>query len=473
MSYIDGVSRDQTTLFPDSLDDFVAADQPVRVIDAFVDGLDVAALGFAGSTDELMGRPRYRPQDLLKLYVYGYLNQIRSSRRLERECHRNVELMWLLGRLAPDFKTIADFRKDNGVALKRTCRAFVMFCNDVGLIGEEIAIDGSKFQAAASKDQVVTRAQLAKRRAVIEQRIEAYLSALDDADQRQELGLNPTQVEAALDHLHHERAQLAVDEEAINRAGKSQHCRTEPDARLMRAGRGGMVLGYNVQTSVDTDHKLIVHHAVSQSSSDGGQLYPMARTTQQVLRRNTLTVLADAGYSSGHQLQRCDDHGIDALVPANRAINHQNQGRHYQKAAFTYIEAEDEYRCPAGERLTYATCRTKDRLHLYTTQACADCAHKPRCTTGKQRWISRHFNEAAFARNEQRLAADPWAMTRRKASVEAPFGTLKRQMGDGRFLCRGLRSVKAEIALSTLAYNLKRVLNLIGIEVLTKRLVPG
>ncbi len=472
MSYIKGTPRHQSTLFPESLDDYVDADDAVRVIDAFVDRLDVLELGFTGAVDEVMGRPRYHPKDLLKLYIYGYLNQIRSSRRLERECQRNVELIWLLGRLAPDFKTIADFRKDNGVAIKRTCRAFVSFCNELGLIGTEVAIDGSKFKAAASKQQALTKKQLLKRQRTLSQKIDRYLSALDDEDRRQELGLDRSQVQAALDRLSEVQDQLAIDEEAMASEGKTQHCRTEPDARIMKSGREGYVLGYNVQTSVDTTHKFIVHHNVTQNPTDLGQLYPMARMTQRLLQQGELTVLADAGYSTGRHLQRCDDHGIRTMLPAHRAMNNQNQGQHYQKSAFKYLDAEDVFICPSGERLPRKTKSTKSRLYLYTSDACLSCTQRSGCTTGVKRWITRHFEEDAYERAAQRLDLDRYAMARRQGSVEAPFGTIKRAMG-GRFLSRGRKTVKAELSLSVLAYNLRRLLNTVSPEQLIDQLQPA
>ena len=470
MSYIEGTPRHQSTLFPESLEDYVADDDAVRVIDAFVDGLDVVDLAFTGAVDEVMGRPRYHPKDLLKLYIYGYLNQVRSSRRLERECQRNVEVMWLLGRLAPDFKTIADFRRDNGPAIKRVCRAFVVFCNELGLIGSEVAIDGSKFKAAASKAQALTKKQLVKQQRALNQKIDRYLAALEDEDHRQELGLDRSQVQAALERLNAQQKQLTIDEEAMDREGKSQHCRTEPDARIMKSGREGFVLGYNVQTSVETEHKLIVHHSLTQNGTDLSQLYPMARMSQRLLQRDKLQVLADSGYSTGRHLQRCDDRGLSAILPANRAINHHNQGRHYQKSAFNYIEAEDVFICPSGEQLKRKTKSSEDRLYLYTADACMSCRQREGCTTGKRRWISRHFDEPAYARCGERLKADPCAMTRRKSAVEAPFGTMKRAMGDGRFLSRGKSTVKAELSLSVLAYNLKRLINVVGVPRLIDRL---
>ena len=470
MSYIDGDSRSQASLLPASLDDYVPPDHPVRVIDAFVDRLDLAGLGFTGTVDEVMGRPRYRPQALLKLYIYGYLNQVRSSRKLERECQRNVEVMWLLEKLAPDFKTIADFRKDNGAALKQTCRAFVVFCNESGLLGEEVAIDGSKFKAAASKDQALTHKQVIKRRAAVDRQIAQYLESLEKADTHHERGLDRERVKAALAQLDEEKRRLDRDEEAMTALGKSQHCRTEPDARLMRSGRDGMVLGYNVQSVVDTTHKLIVHHEVTQAAGDNGQLYPMASAAKDVLQRERLTVLADAGYSSGAHLQSCEDEAIVALVPPNRAVNNKAGGKHYQKASFEYDPAADTYRCPADVVLERKTYSSKDQVYLYTTDACAGCRLKPNCTDGKRRWVSRHFHEEAFTRSAARLRRDRLAMTRRKASVEAPFGTIKRAMGDGRFLCRGLSSVGAEMALSTLVYNVRRVINVVGVRQLLSQL---
>lgn len=299
MRHIQGENRHQTSLLPPSLEDFVAADHPVRVIDALVNKLDLKALGFSKAVTRDTGRKPYAPADLLKLYVYGYINQVNTSRRLERECHRNLEVMWLLGRLAPDFKTIADFRRDNGVAIRQACRAFIQFCRQAGLLtGSLVAIDGSKFKAAASKYQALNRSQLNRDRAKVERQVADYLARLDTADKQDaETGLEREQVQAALRQLE----RLDRYEQAMDLGERDQHCDTEPDARIMRSGRDGMVLGYNVQTAVDADSGLIVHHEVSQDTGDNRQLLPMAEQAKAVLGQDQLTVLADAGYSNGEQ----------------------------------------------------------------------------------------------------------------------------------------------------------------------------
>lgn len=466
MSYIQGESRDQGSLFPVTLDELVPQEHLVRVIEAYVARLDLAALGFARARPKRTGRPPYDPADLLKLYLYGYLNQVRSSRRLERECRRNVELMWLLNRLTPDFKTIADFRRDNAQAFVATCGGFVQFCREQRLLaGDTVAIDGSKFQAVASKRRAHTAKQLARAKAKVAARIDEYVQALADSDEAECETAQPkrAEVEAALAKLRDRQSRLEAVEAAMEQRQTSQHVEGEEEARLMRSGQGRSMVAYNVQTAVDAEHGLIVHHAVTNEAADNRQLQPMAEAAKSALQREELTVLADAGYSNGEHFLGCERSRITALVPINRAVNSHGQGKFYSKSEFTYEAETDSYRCPAGARLTRRHVARKERLIYYTTGACRSCPLRPNCTQGSQRRVTRHVDEAAFERMERRLIEHPQAMARRRAVVEHPFGSLKcRVLGNGRLLLRHLKGARTEMALAILAYNFRRVSNILG-----------
>jgi transposase len=459
MRHIQGENRHQTHLLPPSLEDFVAADHPVRVIDALVNKLDLATLGFSKAVTKDTGRKPYDPADLLKLYVYGYINQVNTSRRLERECQRNLEVMWLLGRLAPDFKTIADFRKDNGAAIRQCCRAFIQFCRQAGLLsGRLVAIDGSKFKAAASKDQALNRKQLNRDRALIEQQVASYLARLDRADREDtELGLAQERVQAALKRLD----RLDRYEQAMDAGDRNQHCDTEPDARIMRSGRDGMVLGYNVQTAVDADSGLIVHHEVSQDTGDNRLLQPMAEQAKAALQLDHLAVVADAGYSNGQQQADLEAQGIAVAAP-RRVIPGTDKAL-YQKADFDYDRERNEYRCPAGQVLHHCADDKRRKLHIYQRAGCRQCALQPKCAKSDIRSITRNFNEDAFERSEARLKADPALMTRRMAIVERPFAVLKQAMGLRRFVCRGMAAVETEMAIAVTGYNLKQMIHRVGV----------
>ena len=433
MRHITGESRQQSTLLPDTLDDYVDEDHPVRVIDAFVDTLNMKALCFSKAETRITGRKPYHPGDLLKLYIYGYLNQTRSSRRLEKECHRNLELLWLMKRLAPDFKTIADFRKDNGDAIRSACREFIQFCRQANLLsGRLVAIDGSKFKAAASKDSVTRRAQLPEQRQRIDDLIDRYLQQLNQADEdEQHAELDTASVKAALKQLQQQKMALIEVEAQMGERGRNQACITEPDAKLMRSGREGMLVGYNIQSAVDADSGLIIHHEVTDESDDRRQLYPMAKQTKTELGREKLNVLADGGYSNGEHLAACDAEDISVTLPNNR--NNSNQGNGYPRSAFTYDVDQDCYICPAGERLTYKTVNRKEKRYMYTREGCHACSSQSKCTKANKRWVGRHFNEEAFERCEARLKQNPALMRQRMAIVERPFAILKQIMGFRRF----------------------------------------
>ena len=469
MRHLAGESRFQATLLPERLEDFVEPDHPVRVIDAFVDQLDMSQLGFTLAQTKRTGRKPYNPADLLKLYLYGFLNQVRSSRRLERECQRNLEVLWLMKRLAPDFKTIANFRQQNPGAIKAASRAFIQFCRRAELlVGAQVAIDGTKFRSAGSIDQTTTREKVDKQLAKVDARIQRYLDQLTEADSQEgESDLKRERVEHALSALRERQEKLQDHQQAMDAGLQDNHCLTEPEARVMRSGREGKICGYNIQSVVDTETGLIVHHELTDEATDNRQLEPMAREAKTVLQREQLEVLADAGYSNGEQLQQCDDQGIEACVPGNRS--HNNQGAFYQRSEFLYNTEDNSFTCPAGERLRYTTLNNKKKMYNYSRTGCSQCALQSQCTKADKRWVSRHFYEDAFARSEARLAAEPERM-RRRMRVEHPFAQLKHNRGWRRFLCWGMKTASAELGIAVLAYNLRRAIAMTGVEALMARL---
>jgi transposase len=462
MSYIRGEDRDQTALLPAAIEDYVTADAPVRVIDAFVDGLDVRGLGFGRSEPAGIGRPPYDPRDLLKLYVYGYLNEVRSSRRLERECWRNIEVMWLLRRLAPDFKTIADFRRDNSAAIVGACRAFVLFCRDQGLFAARlVALDGSKFRAVASAKRIMGRREIAEEAARLDQRIADYLADLDESDAH-EPDEAPNATATALQALRARRAELDRLAAQLDAEQRNMLVEGETDARPMGIGSGRKPPSYNVQTAVDIETGLIVHHDVTTEPTDNRLLHPMAKAAKDAVEADKLTVVADAGYSNGADAVACEHDGITPCVPANRSVNNQGDGAFFDRSLFVYDGITDSYRCPAGRKLVRKQIMRRDNCVLYAAQDCSECALKPRCTTAKRRLLTRHFHEDALQRMNARVEADPGLMRQRRCAAEHPFGTIKRMTAGGRFLTRGLTKVKAETALSVLAYNIIRAMTLVG-----------
>lgn len=466
--FIEGVARDQAVLFPDHLEDFVCADNPVRAVDAFVEALDLAQLGFAGAADT--GRPGYHPSVLLKIYIYGYLNRIHSSRRLECEAGRNVEMMWLTGRLAPDFKTIADFRRDNGVAIRKVCKQFVGLCRQIGLLnGGEVAIDGSKFKAVNNRDKNFTPAKMQRRMADIEASIDKYLSRLDAAD-RNEPALPPAKVERLQERiaiLQEQMVELKAIEQEMERAPDKQVSLTDPDARSMKY-RGSGIVGYNVQTAIDTKHHLIVAHEVTNAGSDRAQLVGMSNKAREATGHDEIQVIADRGYYSGEQLLECAQTGITAIVPKPLTSSGTKRGL-FAKQDFIFDTENDHYICPAGKTLTRGSHRSdrKGNINFYRNlTACTSCRLKSRCTPLKERRIRRWDHEDVLDEVEQRLDDNPEAMKIRRCTVEHPFGTLKAWMGHTHFLTRTRPKVAAEMSLHILVYNLRRVLNIIGIGAL-------
>jgi transposase len=472
--FVEGLDRGQSTLFPETLDDFIDGDNPVRVVDAFVEALDLGDLGFSGVDPKDTGRPSYHPSVLLKLYIYGYLNRVQSSRRLEREAGRNVEVMWLTGHLVPDHKTIADFRKDNGSAIRKVCARFVTLCRRLGLLAEaSVAIDGSKFKAVNNRDRNFTAAKMKRRMAQIEESVTRYLHQLDSVDRQEPseaLAMRTTRLKEKIAKLNEEMDRLrALDVE--RRASPDQQISlTDPDARSMAtSGRGSGVVGYNVQAAVDRGHHLIVTHEVINEGNDRAQLSPMAKQTKAVLEVEELDVVADRGYFDSDEILTCDRAGITVTLPKLQTSGSKAKGR-FVKADFRYLADEDVYICPAGERLTYHYTNQEAGLTLrrYWTNACQHCAIKDRCTTGKERRVRRWEHEEVLEAVQRRLDENPQAMRQRRETVEHPFGTIKARMGATHFLMKRLKNVRTEMALSVLAYNLTRVMNIFGICPLIK-----
>jgi transposase len=473
MAHVVGRSRDQGELIPQTLDELISADHPVRVIDGFVDTLDLSALGFAGVEPEAMGRPSYSPGDLLKLYIYGYMNQMRSSRRLEREAQRNMEVHWLVHQLRPSFKTIADFRRDHPDAIVKVSKAFVQFCRSLSLVGKgTVAIDGTKIWAAASRKKVITPKLLAEREAAVERKITAYLEAMNEADQEEaDDPADEVDVPAALKALEAQRETLRRQAKELKDAGLKQRVEGESEARLMRTPRHGHQVAYNAQTAVDSEHKLIVAFDLTNEGNDERQLYPMASLAKQALEAESLTVAADTGYSNGEQGEACEQAGILAIAPRPEVVNPRGETL-FTRDDFVYDAQSDAYRCPAGETLNCVKVSKTEKKKDYGTKACEDCPIKAQCTRGARRTISRGFHEDARQAMHARASADPKWMKIRRCTAEHPFGTLKWMMGSPRFLVRGLKKAGGELALSVVGYNLKRAIRILGVERMLQALNP-
>ena len=467
--FVEGVDRTQNILFPASLDEYVAEDNPVRVIDAFADALNLAKLGFEGTNPARTGRPSYHPGVLLKIYVYGYLNRIQSSRRLESETRRNVEMMWLTGHLTPDFKTIADFRKENGDAIRQTCRQFVMLCQQLDMFeAGEVAIDGSKFKAVNNRDKNFTERKLQARIEQVEESIARYLEELDRADRLPKLV-----PKARVEHIKEKIASLQrrIDgfnelEKQLREAPDQQISLTDPDARSMAtSGRGTGMVGYNVQTAVDTTHHLIVAHEVTNEGYDRAQLAAMGARAQESVGQEDLTVIADRGYFSGPEILACEQLGITPLVPKPLTSGNRAQGQ-FDKQDFVYLPERDQYRCPAGQYANwrFSTVEHGMKIHKYWSSACPKCPIKSQCTSGEYRRIARWQHEDVLERMQKRLVKRTDTALVRRRTVEHPFGTLKAWMGATHFLMKTLPNVRTEMSLHVLAYNMKRMINIMGVE---------
>ncbi|MBC2688846.1 MULTISPECIES: IS1182 family transposase [Pseudomonas] len=471
--FIQGEHRGQGTLLPESLDDYVSDTNPVRVVDVFVDELNLVSLGFDGAIPADTGRPAYHPAILLKIYIYGYLNRIQSSRRLEREAQRNVELMWLTGRLMPDFKTIANFRKDNSKAIRGVCRQFVVLCQQLGLFGENlVAIDGSKFKAVNNRDRNFTSAKLKRRMEETESSINRYLTALDAADRQEPTASEPSAVrlEEKIAKLKTQMKELKAIEIQLNESPDKQVSLTDPDARSMMT-RGTGIVGYNVQTAVDTQNHLIVAHEVTNFGSDRDQLSSMAKQARDAMASETLAVVADRGYFKSEEILACHDADITAYVPKPMTSSAKADGR-FNKDAFVYDATKNEYICPAGEALIwhYSYVEKGLKMHRYWSSKCRGCALKSQCTPSTERRVRRWEYEDVLEEMQLRLSKAPEMMRVRKRTVEHSFGTLKQWMGATHFLTRKLAGVSAEMSLNVLAYNMKRVMKIMGANGLMKAL---
>jgi transposase len=466
--FVEGVDRGQSTLFPALLDDYVAEDNPVRAVDVFVDGLDLGKLGFVGVQPLDTGRPGYHPDMMLKLYIYGYLNRVPSSRRLERECQRNIEMIWLTRQLAPDFKTIADFRKDNGKAIREVCREFIALCRKLDLLAAaSVAIDGSKFKAVNARDKNFTEAKMKRRLERIDESIARYLSQLETADRHGDAvpKAKVARLKDKIEKLKEETVRLNAINAEMMKSEDKQISLTDPDARSMAtSGKDTGIVGYNVQIAVDTQHHLIVAHEVTNVGTDRHQLANMAGQARDEMAVETLEVVADRGYYDGEEIRACEEADITVTLPKPMTSGAKAAGR-FGKQDFVYVAADDVYRCPAGERLTYHYTNVEDgkTLRRYWTSACKSCALKAQCTTGLERRITRWEHEAVLEKVQDRLDHNPNAMGVRRQTVEHPFGTMKCWMGATHFLTRKLPKVATEMALNVLAYNMKRVMTIVGV----------
>jgi len=468
MRHILGHDRSQLLLLPEAVDDYVAADNPVRFIEAFVDGLDLAALGFTGTVPKATGRPGYAPADLLKLYIYGYLNRTRSSRRLEAETHRNIEVIWLLRHLKPDFKTIADFRRINHKAFRPVFRQFVLLCRELDLFGKELlAVDGTRIKAVNNKDRNFTRASLTEFIRLADAKLADYLQRLDHADDA-ETGTSGSRVENLAEKIaavrgRRERCQEMLAE--LDRTGESQISLTDPDSRAM-AAHTRVAVGYNAQIAVDTKHKLIVEQQVTNQVLDMGLLTETAEPAKEILGVATIDVVADKGYFKIEDIEACEKAGMEPYVPRPQRGPSVRKGL-FRKDEFKYDPETDSFTCPAGQRLTpysSSALRQLKKINYANRKACRDCPLRARCTDNQFRTVSRLENEAVLDRMQERLAKRPEVLNQRREVVEHPFGTIKQWMNQGAFLMRGLEKVRAEFSLTALAYNIRRVPNLIAFD---------
>jgi transposase len=472
VSYVEGEDRNQAVLFPECLDDYINEDNPIRFVDAFVEGLDLGKLGFQRAKPKDMGRPAYDPRLILKLYVYGYLNNIRSSRKLERETHRNLELMWLMGKLRPDHKTIADFRKDNLEPIRLVCREFSLLCKQMDLFGGElVAVDGSKFRAASSKERSFNRERLERVRKRVDRDIEEYMRELEQGDE-QEAGVKQVSAEELKEKikaLKGRREKYDRIEERLKESEDGQVSLTDPDSRLMKS-RQGTHAGYNVQAAVDSKHKLIVAQDVTNARSDRGQLTNISRQAKEVLGVESLEVVADMGYYDCRDVKKCEEESITAYVQKPSLSRKSGM---FTKEDFYYDPQKDVYVCRAGEELKYTMHgkqRGREMRYYFNAEACANCGLRSQCTRGMYRRIKRLEDEGVMEAMAKRVRGHPEKLGLRKKLVEHPFGTIKRVMDQGYFLTRTKAKVRAEMSLTVLAYNMKRVMNIVGVQKMTEAL---
>ncbi|HOI25783.1 MAG TPA: IS1182 family transposase [Caldisericia bacterium] len=478
MGYIEGQDRNQIIMFPESIDEYISDDNSVRVIDAYVEQLDMEKLGFQRTTAPVMGRPPYSPKDLLKLYLYGYLNRVRSSRRLEHEAIRNIEVIWLLKKLKPDFKTIADFRKDNKKALKAVFRDFTKLCDEWNLFGKElVAIDGSKFRASNSKRNNYSAKKLERHIKYIDEKIENYMRELDEGDTTETCDRKPdaSEIKEKLQQLRERKNKYEKYKEHLDKTGENEISTTDPDARLMCNNNNNVDVSYNIQTTVDSKHKIIVDFKVSQKPNDLGELDNMALRAKKLFKGKEFEALADKGYYKAEDLKKCVENGITPYV-TKQIYSNGTGDRDFYGDRFKYDKDKNVYICPAGKELYYARDRKQKGKgiigHEYRNyEACKNCEFKDRCTKSeKGRVICRHVDQDFLDTIDLQTELNMEKYKLRQMIVEHPYGTIKRSWGAYYFLTRRKISVTAEISLSLLVYNLKRVMNILGNDELIRRL---
>jgi len=464
MGFVEGVSREQVVLFPEAIDDYVEADNPVRFIDAFVEQLNLVELAFGHAEPQELGRPAYDPRDLLKLYTYGYVNEIRSSRKLERESKRNIELIWLLRKLQPDHKTIANFRRANSKALPKVFRSFTKLCRELNLYGAQlVGIDGSKFRAVNGSDRNFTEAKLQQRLQWIEAKIEKYLAALEETDaaEANEPEVTAAELEEKIKQLRERQQNYRELQEKIAASGAKQISLTDADARLMK-GRQGHHVSYNVQAAVDEKHKMVATFAVTNEENDMNCLAAVAQAAKEELGVAELKACADRGYYNTAEVKACEEANIAVYMEMRRPKQNADI---FPLASFVYDASKDVYQCPAGELLRFRVFDKQKQMRCYWTKACQRCALRSQCTTGKgPRKIKRAIGQDAADRMLQRVRQQPEVLALRKQLVEHPFGTIKRWMKQDHFLMRGSEKVTGEMSLTFLAYNLKRAVTILGVS---------
>jgi transposase len=466
MSFLPGAERSQVQLLPPAIDDFVGAENPVRFLDAFVDKIDLRAAGFLFPKENAQGsgRPAYHPGDLLKLFLYGYLYQIRSSRRLEAECHRNLEVIWLLRQLAPDFKTIADFRKNNASAFKAVVREFTSVCRQLDLFGGQLlAIDGSRFKASNDPHANWNKGLLEKQLARVEASVQEYLRALEESEAERAPSASAPELQEKIARLGVLKAQLQQRLGALEQSGQSQISATDPDSRCMKGPQRGMMIGYNVQASVDAKHHLLVTTEATNSAADQGQLARVAAEAKAELEMKSGDVVADTGYYKAQDIKDCQDMGLEAHVPTPQNSATKKAGL-FGKEDFQYDAARDLYRCPAGVELKRRG-QTIDKsrvVHTYANaRACAVCVLRNQCTRSSRRLIARWEHEERLERMAAAMRAAPQKLARRKELIEHCWATLKTTLAGG-FIVRGLKRVNAEVSLAHFAYNFRRAFKIMG-----------
>jgi len=476
MGYIEGEDRNQIILFPESIDEYVSDNNAIRIIDEYIKQLDLERLGFKRAVNPSLGRPPYHPKDMLKLYLYGYLNRIRSSRRLEQEAIRNLEVIWLLKKLKPDFKTIADFRKDNKKALKKVFRDFTRLCDEWELFGKElIAIDGSKFRACNAKKNNYNPKKLERHLKYLDEKIEGYLQELDHHDQIEspDRKLDAQEIEERIQQLRDRREKYESYQRKLKQSGENEISTTDPDARLM-TNHNHVEVSYNVQTTVDAKHKLIADFKVTQKPNDLGELDNMALRAKKLFENKNFEVLADKGYYQAKDLKKCAEKGIAVYITKQTYANRTKDPAFYPDQ-FQYDQTKNTYLCPALKELHYYRIRKKDGkvigYEYRHPDACKDCQFKARCTRAqKGRSIFRHVDQDFLDRIDLQTKRNMGKYKLRQMIVEHPFGTIKQGWGAYYFLTKRKVSVSAEISLSFLAYNLKRVINILGTEEILRRL---